>query len=60
MSAGSGLCLILAYGVAFFGLVLASQATIGVALVGVACLLGITARMIQAQYVINRTKYDTP
>jgi hypothetical protein len=59
MSAGSGLCLV-AYGVAFFGLMLASQATLGVAVVGVACLLGITARMIQAQYVINRSKDDKP
>jgi hypothetical protein len=55
-SAGAVLCLLAAFAAAFFGLVLASQATIGVGLVGVGCLLGITARMLQAEWQYKRPK----
>lgn len=41
--------LLLAFGTAFIALVLSSQATLGTTVVGIACLLGIVARMMQAQ-----------
>jgi uncharacterized paraquat-inducible protein A len=49
MPAGAILMLLLACGAAFLGLVLSSQATLGPAVVGIACLLGIIARIMQAQ-----------
>jgi hypothetical protein len=50
MPTSATLVLLFAFTVAALGLLFASQATLGPTIVGIACLLGITARMVQASH----------
>lgn len=49
MPASAILMLLFACGTGFIGLAVSSQATLGPSIVGIACLMGIIARIMQAQ-----------